>query len=134
MVTRVAVIGKRRELAIVHDGRPVHEYIRRLDSQKIQDAVLKLADDAFPVTSYSLYSAVQCLNVELPELVVLADLRTVEPFARSRHAEVIAQLVGEHAAYQYVQGDASVLVPADDGRQIKTFVEIIDHKHRADRE
>ena len=63
---------------------------------------------------------------------MLADLRTVQPLARTKNTEVIAQLVREHPPDQRVQRDASVLVPADDGRQIKTFVEIIDHQHGAD--
>jgi len=63
---------------------------------------------------------------------VLADLRTVQPLARTKNTEVIAQLVREHAADNGVQRDASVLVPADDGLQVQTLVPIIDHQHGAD--
>ncbi len=63
---------------------------------------------------------------------MLANFLSVQPLARSQHAEVIAQLVREHPPDQRVRGDASVLVPADDGRQIEAFVEIIDHQHGAD--
>jgi len=89
-------------------------------------------DDPLPVLAEQLDRPVERPRVERSDLVMFQDLRPVHPFAGLQYAEVVAQLVGQHAADQGIDIDALGLQLADRLVQLQALVPIIDHQHRAD--
>ena len=114
MIARIAVLSELRHIAVIDDGRPVQQNVCLRSSEKLQDAFLEFTDDAFAVPSQRLHRPVQRLRVERPDAVMIPNLLPVEPRARLQNAEVIAQLVDEHATDKGIERDALALVPSDD--------------------
>ncbi len=129
---QLTILRQLRHVAVIDEGRPVQQDVRLRASQKFQDAVLELADDAFSVPSKQFHRSVQRLSIERFIAVVIPNLLSIKLFTRLQDAEVIAQLVNEHPTDKGIERDALGLVPSDDVVQTQSLIPIIYHQRRAD--
>ena len=65
--------------------------------QQLQEAILQRVDDLVTVLVDQLDNAIECLGIEHLQFIALEDLPPIQPFAGLQHAEVLTQLVREHA-------------------------------------